>query len=75
MAIDVDGIKSCDEVNKNIVYTLRNFFEESRRDFFVRRVLGEINRNENFLSFGIDITNINSSFVREENPVALKEHC
>jgi hypothetical protein len=33
--------------------------------------LGEINRNEQLLGFGIDVTDVNAAFVGEVDPVAL----
>lgn len=72
MAIDINSIESCDEVNKNIVDTLRNLLQQSCSKLLVRRILGKVNWDENLLSFGIDITNINTSLVGEENPIALK---
>jgi len=51
--------------------TLRDLFQESCSYFLVRWVLGKINGDENLLGFGIDITNIDTTLVCEENPVAL----
>lgn len=53
--------------------TLWNLLQESRSDFIVRRVFGEVNGDENFLGFCIDITNIDTSFVCEENPITLEQ--
>ena len=72
MAVDINSVESCDEVNKNIVDTLRNLLQQSCSKLLVRRILGKVNWDENLLSFGIDITNINTSLVCEENPIALK---
>lgn len=52
--------------------TLRNLLQQSCSKLLVRRILGKVNWDENLLSFGIDITNINTSLVCEENPIALK---
>ena len=72
LAVDVNSIQSCDEVNEDIVDTLRNLLQESCGKLFVRGVLRKVNGNENLLGFGIDITNINTALVCEENPIALK---
>lgn len=52
--------------------TLRNLLQESCSKLLVRGVLGKVNGNENLLSFGIDITNIDTSLVCEEDPIALE---
>jgi hypothetical protein len=54
------------------VDTLRNLLQESCSKLLVRGVFGEINGDENLLSFGIDITNIDTSLVCKENPIALE---
>jgi hypothetical protein len=72
LAIDVNSVQSCDEVNKDIVDTLRNLLQESCSKLLVRRVLGKVNGDENLLGFGIDITNIDTSLVCKENPIALE---
>jgi len=55
------------------VHTLWNLLQESRSNFIVRRIFGEVNGNENLLGFGIDITNIDTSFVCEEDPITLEK--
>jgi hypothetical protein len=35
LAVDVDSIQSCDEINEDIVDTLRDFLQESCGKFFV----------------------------------------
>jgi hypothetical protein len=72
LAVDVNSVQSCDEVNKDIVDTLGNLLQERCSKFLVRRVLGKVNGNENLLGFGIDITNVDTSLVCEEDPIALK---
>ena len=54
------------------MYTLGNFLKKRRRDLFIRGVLGQVDRNENLLSFGINITDIDPTLMREKNPVALQ---
>ena len=53
--------------------TLWNLFQESRSDFIVRRVFGEVNGDENLLGFCIDITDIDTTFVCEKNPITLEQ--
>jgi hypothetical protein len=71
LAVDINSIQSCDEVDEDIVDALRDFLQESRSKFFVGGVLREVNGDENLLGFGVDITNIDTSLVCEENPVTL----
>jgi hypothetical protein len=71
LAVDVDSIQSRDEVNQDIVDTLRDLLQESCSKLLVGGVLGKVNWNENLLGFGIDITDIDTTLVCEENPIAL----
>ena len=34
--------------------------------------MGEVNGNEEFLGFGVDITDVDTTFVGKEDPVALE---
>jgi hypothetical protein len=54
------------------VDTLWNLLQESCSKLLVRGVLGKVDGNENLLGFGIDITNIDTSLVCEEDPITLK---
>jgi len=63
LAINIDGVESCNEVDQNVVYTLGDLFQQSCSKFFIGWVLGKINWNEDLLSFGINVTDINSSLV------------
>lgn len=71
MAVDVDGVESGDEVDEDVVYTLGHLFEERRRNLFVGWVFREVDGNQKLLGLGVDITNINTSFVCEQDPVTL----
>ena len=53
------------------MHALRHLLEQCRGELSVGWVLGEVNRNEKLLSLRIDITDIDSTLVREEDPVAL----
>jgi hypothetical protein len=55
------------------VYTLGNLLQESGGDLLVRGVLLEVNGNEKLLSLLVDITNIDTTLVGEEDPVTLSE--
>ena len=49
-----------------------NFLKQGRGDLFVGWILGEVDGYEDFLGFGIDIANINTTLVCEEDPVTLR---
>lgn len=51
--------------------TLGHLLQESARDLDVGRVFREIDWDENLLRLGVDITNINTTLVGKENPIAL----
>lgn len=51
--------------------TLGNVPEECGSDLFVGGVLLQVDGDEKLLSLGIDITDVNTTLVREENPVTL----
>ncbi len=50
---------------------LRNVFEEGFRELLVCGEFLEIDGNKDFLGLCIDITDIDTTFVCEQNPVAL----
>jgi hypothetical protein len=54
------------------VDALGNVLQESGGNLLVRGVLCEIDGNEELLGLRIDITDINTTLVGEENPVALR---
>ena len=51
--------------------TLWNVPEKRGSNLLVGGVLGQVDRDEELLSLGINIADINTTFVREENPVTL----
>ncbi|KAI6762873.1 hypothetical protein HG530_008853 [Fusarium avenaceum] len=71
LAVDVDSIESGNEVDKDVVDTLGNLLEESSGNLLVGGVLGEVDGDQELLSLGVNITDINTTLVGEENPVAL----
>lgn len=72
LAVDVYSVQPRDEVDENIVHTLGNLLEESGSNLLVRRELLEVDGNEELLSLLVDITNVNTTLVGEENPITLK---
>lgn len=71
LAVDVDGVESGDEVDKDIVHTLGNVLEKCRGNLVVGWVFAQVNRNQELLSLGVDIADINTTFVCEKDPVTL----
>jgi hypothetical protein len=53
------------------VNALGDVLEERGGDLLVGRVLSKIDGNQKLLSLLVDITNINTTLVGEEDPVAL----
>jgi hypothetical protein len=53
------------------VHTLGDLFQEGRGDFLIGWVQLEVDRNENLLSLFVDVSNIDTTLMGEENPVAL----
>jgi hypothetical protein len=57
------------------VDTLRNLLEESGSNLLVGRVLLEVDGDQKLLGLSIDITDIDTTLVSEENPVTLLMIC
>ena len=55
--------------------TLRNLLEESGSDLLVGGVLLEVDGDQKLLSLSIDITDIDTTLVGEEDPVTLLMRC
>jgi hypothetical protein len=53
------------------VYTLGNLLQECGGDLLVRGVLLQVDGNEELLSLLVDVTDINTTLVGEEDPVTL----
>jgi hypothetical protein len=75
LAVNVDSVEARDEVNEDVVNTLRNLLEESGGNLLVGRVLREVDGDQDLLSLSIDITDIDTTLVSEENPVTLLMIC
>jgi len=75
LAVNVDGVEARDEVNKDVVDTLRNLLEESGSNLLVGGVLLEVDGYQKLLSLSIDITDIDTTLVGEEDPVTLLMTC
>ena len=71
LAVDVDGVKTGNEVNKDVVDTGGHLAEEALGDLLVAGVLLEVHGNQELLSLSVNITDLDTTLVVEENPVAL----
>jgi hypothetical protein len=75
LAVNVDSVEARDEVDEDVVDTLRNLLEESGSNLLVGGVLLEVDGDQDLLGLSIDITDINTTLVSEENPVTLLMQC
>jgi hypothetical protein len=71
LAVDVDGVEARDEVNQDVVNTLGDFAQQSGGNLLVGGVLLEVDGNQKLLSLGVNITDIDTTLVGEEDPVTL----
>jgi len=72
LAVDVDGVQAGDEVNENVVDTRGNLAEEALGDLLVAGVLLEVHGDEELLGLSVDIADLDTTLVVEEDPVALE---
>lgn len=72
LAVNVDGVEAGDEVNKDVVDTGGHLAEKALGDLLVAGVLLEVDGNQKLLSLSVNITDLDTTLVVEENPVALK---
>ena len=71
LAVDVDGVEAGDEVDEDVVDSLWHIGQESRCDLLVRWVLSKVDWDEELLGLLIDVADIDTSLVCEENPITL----
>jgi hypothetical protein len=71
VALDVNGVEAADEVDEDVVDALGDLAQQGRGDLLVGGVLGKIDGDEELLSLLIDIADIDTTLVGEEDPVAL----
>jgi hypothetical protein len=74
LAVDVNGVEAGDKVNQDRMHTLGNVLEEACSDLLVAGILAQVDGDEHLLSLGVDIANLNTTFVVEEDPVSLHFH-
>ena len=66
--------KKLTEVYQDLMYALGDLLEKGAGDHLVRGVLAKINGNKELLSLLIDIADINTTLVSEEDPITLSEN-
>jgi hypothetical protein len=71
LAVDIDGVEAANEVDQDIVNTLGNLLQEDGGELLIRGVFGKVNRDQDLLSLGVNIADIDTTLVGEQNPVAL----
>ena len=71
LTVDVDGVKTGNEVNKDVVNTGGHLAEKALGDLLVAGVLLEVDGDQELLSLCVNITDLDTTLVVEENPVAL----
>ena len=57
------------------MHTLGNLLQQTGGNLSVGRVLLEVDGNEELLSLLVNITNVDTTLVGEEDPVTLKRNC
>jgi hypothetical protein len=72
LAVDVDGVQAGDEVNEHVMDTSGDLAEEALGDLLVAGVLLEVHGDEELLSLSVDIADLDTTLVVEEDPVALE---
>ena len=72
LAVDVDGIESGDEVDEDVVHALGDLLQKGGSNLLVGGILLEVDRDEELLSLLVDITNIDTTLVGEQDPITLE---
>jgi hypothetical protein len=73
LAVNVDGVEAGDEVHQDIVNALGYLAQESRSNLLVRGVVLQVHGDKKLLGLRINITNVDTTLVGEEDPVTLKK--
>jgi hypothetical protein len=71
LAVNVDGVKAGNEVDKDVVDTAGDLAEQALGDLLVAGVLLEVHGDQELLGLSVNITDLDTTLVIEENPVAL----
>lgn len=71
LRVDVDGVEARDEVDQDVVDALGDVLQQRGGDLVVGWVVLQVDGDEELLRFGVHITNVDTTFVSEKDPVAL----
>lgn len=71
LGVHVDSVETRDEVDEDVVDTLGDLVQEGLGDFLVGGVVLQVDGNEQLFSLSVDITNVDTTLVGEEDPVTL----
>ena len=71
LRVDVDGVEADDEVEQDIVDTLRDVLQERLSQLLMCREFLEVNWDKDLLGLLVNITDIDTTLVGEEDPVTL----
>jgi len=72
LAVNVDGVQAGDEVHQDVVDTLGHLGQQCGGNLLVGGVVLEVHGDEQLLSLGVNITDVDTTLVGEENPVTLE---
>lgn len=71
LAVHVDGVQAGNEVHEDVVHTAGHLLQQRGGDLLVGGVVLEVDGDEELLRLRIDITDVDTTLVGEEDPVAL----
>jgi hypothetical protein len=72
LAVNVYSVETRNKVNQDVVNALGDFAEKCGSDFLVGGVVLEVDGNQKLLCFSINVTNVDTTLVGEEDPVTLR---
>ena len=73
LAVNVNSVETRNKVNQDVVNALGDFAEKCGSDFLVGGVVLEVDGDQKLLCFSINVTNIDTTLVGEEDPVTLRK--
>lgn len=73
LAVNVDSVEAGDEIHKDVVDARGDLAEKSRCNLLVGGVVLEVDGDQKLLRLSINITNIDTTLVGEEDPVTLNK--
>jgi hypothetical protein len=72
LAVNIDGVETGDEINQDIVNALGHLAQESSSNLLIGGVVFQVHGDKKLLGLGINITDVYTTLVGEENPVTLE---